>query len=39
MRTDKLDLDEGLDLRSQLYMPGGLELHIGVSSQSLLALS
>jgi hypothetical protein len=30
MRKDKMSLEEGIDMRGQLYMPGGLELHIGV---------
>ncbi|GAB4820390.1 hypothetical protein N2152v2_007436 [Parachlorella kessleri] len=30
MRKDKLSVDEGIDMRGQLFMPGGLELHIGM---------
>ena len=32
MRKDKLSVDEGIDMRGQLFMPGGLELHIGVGT-------
>jgi hypothetical protein len=30
MRKDKMTVDEGIDMRGQMFMPGGLELHIGV---------
>lgn len=37
MRKDKLPLDDGIDMRSLLFFPGGLELHIGMFIPSILS--
>ena len=38
VRQKKITMEEGTLMRTLLFMPGGLELHIGVSQQSLLNL-
>ena len=37
VRQKKISMEEGTLMRTLLFMPGGLELHIGVSSHHLCA--
>jgi hypothetical protein len=37
MRREKMSLDEGIDMRTLLFFPGGLELHIGMFIPSILS--
>ena len=34
VRQKKISMEEGTLMRTLLFMPGGLELHIGVSSHA-----
>ena len=37
MRKERLPLEDGIDMRTLLFFPGGLELHIGMFIPSLLS--